>query len=314
MKAKVAPAGRVLDGVQIQSFPMDFGGLTELDQQALVTGTSNTSAGAFIRADRYADLTEYGWRERTVRSLITNLTTTSDLVEYVRETAPTNNAAVVAEATASSGSSGSKPESDVGYELATTPVVTIAHFVAATKQALNDEAQMSALIDRFLREALEEKAEDYIMNHATDGMLNTSGTQSQAWDTDVLRTTRVAKRKVRTVGRRTPTAFILNPEDWETIELKRDNQNRFYGNGPFGTQAPTLWGLPGVESEAIAVGTGLVGDFRACAAWDREQSSVSVSNSHLDFFTRNLVAILAELRMAFAVLKPTALVEIDLTA
>ena len=40
----------------------------------------------------------------------------------------------------------------------------------------------------------------------------------------------------------------------------------------------------------------------------------SVSDSHSDFFIRNLVAILAELRAAFGILKPNAIIEIDLTA
>jgi hypothetical protein len=39
-----------------------------------------------------------------------------------------------------------------------------------------------------------------------------------------------------------------------------------------------------------------------------------VSDSHSDFFIRNMVAILAEMRAAFAVLQPNAFVEIDLTA
>jgi hypothetical protein len=42
--------------------------------------------------------------------------------------------------------------------------------------------------------------------------------------------------------------------------------------------------------------------------------SISVSNQHSDFFIRNLVAILAEMRAAFGVLRPAAFVETDLTA
>lgn len=38
-----------------------------------------------------------------------------------------------------------------------------------------------------------------------------------------------------------------------------------------------------------------------------------MTDSHLDFFVRNLVAILAEMRAAFGVVQPNAFVEIDLT-
>lgn len=304
----------------INSGPLlNFGGLRELDRQAtLITGGSDTSAGAFVRTAYYPELTELGRRPLTIRDIITNLQTDSDVVEYVRATAETNNAAPVAEASATGDGSGVKPESALTFEKVTTNVVTIAHWIPATKRALSDAAQIRGLIDQFLRYGLEEELEDQIVSgnggEGFTGFANVSGVQAQAWDTDVFRTTRVAKRKVRTVGRRIPTAFALNPEDWETIELKRDNQNQFYGAGPFSNTTPQLWGLPVVESEAIPVGTGYVGDFRTCVLWDREQTTISVSDSHSDFFVRNLVAILAEMRAAFGMLKPNALVEIDLTA
>jgi HK97 family phage major capsid protein len=75
-----------------------------------------------------------------------------------------------------------------------------------------------------------------------------------------------------------------------------------------------VWNLPVIETEAVPQGTGYVGDFRKAVLWDREQATVKVTDSHLDFFVRNLVAILAEMRAAFGVLQPSAFVEIDLTA
>lgn len=298
---------------------LSFGGIRELDRQAaLLTGASDTSAGAFVRTDYYPQLTELGRRPLTIRDVITNLQTGSDVVEYVRITTETNNAAAVAEATATSGSSGVKPESALAFEKVTTNVVTIAHWIPATRRALSDAAQLRGLVDEFLRYGIDEQLEDEIATgnggDGFTGFANVSGVQAQAWDTDLFKTLRVAKRKVSTVGRRRPTAFILNPEDWERAELAQDDNYRYYGNGPFSTTQPSIWGLPVVESEAVPAGTGYVGDWRTCVLWDREQTSISVSDSHSDFFIRNLVAILAEMRAAFGILKPNALVEIDLTA
>ena len=76
----------------------------------------------------------------------------------------------------------------------------------------------------------------------------------------------------------------------------------------------TLWGLPRVECEAVPAGTGIVGNFRMAVLWDREASSIMASDSHADFFIRNLVAILAEMRAAFGIIRPSAFVVIDLTA
>jgi len=318
---QMAPTGVIPDSAKgLHSPAMQFKGMRELEQSAgLLTGASDTSGGAFVTPTYYPGLTELGRRPLTLRQVITNLQTDSDNVEYVRITTETNAAAPVAEATAASGSSGIKPESDLAFERISTPVKTIAHWIPATKRAISDASQLRGLIDAFLRYGLDEELEDQIANGSGSGenftgILNTTGTQAQAFTTDLFTTLRQAKRKVRTVGRRTPNAYVLNPEDWEIIELQKDNQYRYYGNGPFGDTPPRLWGLPVVESEAVPVGTGLVADFSTCVLWDREQASISVSDSHSDFFIRNLVAILAELRAAFGVLKPNAIVEIDLTA
>ena len=73
-------------------------------------------------------------------------------------------------------------------------------------------------------------------------------------------------------------------------------------------------GIPVVESESQAEGVGLLGDFAKAVLWDREQTTVTMTDSHADFFIRNLVAILAEERLAFGVTRPTAFVSLDLTA
>ena len=39
---------------------------------------------------------------------------------------------------------------------------------------------------------------------------------------------------------------------------------------------------------------------------------MQVSDSHADFFTRNLVAVLAEMRAGFAVFRPSAFVKVTL--
>uniref|UniRef100_UPI00117A9FAA phage major capsid protein n=1 Tax=Lentzea kentuckyensis TaxID=360086 RepID=UPI00117A9FAA len=116
-----------------------------------------------------------------------------------------------------------------------------------------------------------------------------------------------------------PTAYLLNPVDVETMDLLQDNEGRYYRGGPVGTVGGNLgiaplWDLPVIESEAVPQGTGWVGDWRKAILWDREQSAITMSDSHANFFVQNLVAILAEMRAAFGVIQPSAFVEIDLTA
>jgi HK97 family phage major capsid protein len=308
-----APNGHFSDRKQIQSPAIP------IDMKALVTGASDTSGGAFIFNDVQPGLVELGRRPLSIRSVITNGTTNSDTVEFVRVTSETNNAATVAEATATSGGVGIKPESALALEKVTTAVKTIAHWIPATTRALADAGQMRTLIDNFLIYGLEEELEDQIVNgdgtgENLTGISNTTGVQAQAWDTDLLTTTRKARTKVRVVGRAVPTAYLLHPNDWERLDLLQDNEARYYFGGPMVMGSPRLWSLPVVESEAVTEGVGYVGDFRTAVLWDREQANIQVSNSHSDFFIRNMVAILAEMRAAFGVLRPTAIVEMDLTA
>jgi HK97 family phage major capsid protein len=285
----------------------------------LITGLDSSSAGAFVLPDEqpYVSL---GQRPLELRNVVTNGTTGSDTVHFVRELTRTNNAAPVAEATATSGSSGVKPESTFTFEEVTETVKTIAHWVAATKRALSDVGQLRTLIDNFLRDGLEQELEDQIATGAGTGqnftgISNTSGIQSQAWDTDFFTTTRKAKTKVRTIGRATPNAYLMNPYDAEKLELTQDNEGRYYYGGPAQDAGPNLrhWRLPVIEVEAFPEGTAYVGDFTQFILWDREQASIAVSDSHSDFFIRNLIAVLAEMRAAFGCKRPAAIVEIDVS-
>jgi HK97 family phage major capsid protein len=312
----VAPNGHFTDRMQLQSPAIPVKGL---GAKALVTGASDTSGGAMVFNDVQAGITLLGRRPLTIRDIITIGQTTSDTVEFVRVTSETNAAAPTAEATAAGGSSGYKPESALALEKVTTPVKTIAHWIPATTRALSDAGQMRTLIDNFLRYGLEEELEDQIVGgdgtgENLTGIDNTSGIQTQAWDTNLLTTTRKARTKVRVVGRAQATAYLLHPYDWEAIDLLQDNEARYFFGGPSMLGNPRLWGLPVVESEGVTQGEGFVGDFRQCVLWDREQANIQVSNSHSDFFVRNLVAILAEMRAAFGILRPVAIVEMDLVA
>ena len=302
-------------GAQGKSPSVRFEGLP---YKTLVTGASSTQGGAFIVTDRQA-FVEPGVFKRplTIRDLVRVLTTNSDAVDYVRIGTPTNAAAVVPEATTTSD--GAKPESAIATEVLTAVVKTIAHYIPVTRQALADSPQVRDLIDDFLRYGLAEEEEDQILNGSGvgnnfTGITNTSGTQTQAFSTDMLETLRKARTLVRLNARTIPTAYVLHPNDWQAIDLLQDNEARYYYGGPTALGVPRLWGLPVVESEAMTEGTAVVGDWRKAIIFDRQQTQIFVTDSHSDWFVRNIMAILAELRLAFAVTQPAAFVEVDLTA
>jgi HK97 family phage major capsid protein len=60
----------------------------------------------------------------------------------------------------------------------------------------------------------------------------------------------------------------------------------------------------------MADGEFLVGNFAAGAmGWDRQQTTVGIAEQHEDFYVRNMVAILAEKRIALTVFRPDAFVK-----
>lgn len=294
--------------------------LLDVALKTLITGASSTSGGALIVNDR-TPIVDQGvsYRDITLFDLIPVEPTISDTVEFVREGTHTNNAAGVTEASATGDGSGAKPESAMALSVVSSPVQTVAHWIPATRQALSDANRLRSLIENFLMYGVKAAFETGIATGngtapAFTGILNYSGTTAQAWSTNILTTTRKARTKVRTTGRGKPTAFALHPNDWETIDLLQDNEARYFFGGPSVIGTPRLWGLPVVESEAVTEGYGICADWSRSRIWDREQTSIYVSDSHSDFFTRNMIAILAEMRAAFDLIRPAAFVVADLTA
>jgi HK97 family phage major capsid protein len=318
------PNGRFGEKARVQSQPFGV--------KDLLTGVDRTTSAGALLTPQYLGLQDpFYQRPLTIRDLVTPGSTATDTIEYVKVLSVTNNAASVPEAVSSAAigsgdpaitnaQGGLKPESAMTFEKATTNVKTIAHWIPATKRALSDAGQIKTLIDAFLLYGLDEELEDQIVsgNGVGENLLGvsaTSGIQTQAAPAGaetVFDTTRKARTKVQIGGRSVPTAYVFNPLDWQTIDLMKDGNERFYGAGPFAMSTPSLWGLPVVESEAVPAGTGYVADWKKAVLWDREQASIQVTDSHADFFIRNLVAILAELRAAFGILRPSAFVKITL--
>lgn len=288
-----------------------------VDAKGLVL-TSNTSGGAFVRRD-YDDNVELPLRIPSIRDVITVGRTGSNLVEYVRTTSKTRAAAIVPEATATSGggyTAAAKPEASMAFEIVQAGVKTIAVWMPITRQILADAPQLESEIDAFEREDLELALEEQIISGTGGtqftGLENTVGITPQAFFVDKLTTTRKARTTALVVGRAKSTAFLLNPYDWEEMDLTRNaTAGNFYFGGPTVMGMEQLWGLPVIQNEVIPQGTGYTGNLKLIRLWDREQATRRITDSHSDFFTHNLIAILTELRAAMGVKRPAGIVKID---
>lgn len=279
-----------------------------MDVKATLTSVSD-SGGSLIVPQRDPSANMLPGRRPTVRSLLTVLNTSSGSVEHVDQTARTNNATSVAEGN-------TKPESAYAFELVNTPVRTIAHWVPASVQVLEDSPQLRSIIDVELRYGLALEEENQLLNGDSTGA-NLSGLIPGATAfADPLSLS--SPNMMETVGsgilqvmlnEREPNGIVMHPSDWMRMRLLKDADGKFILGDPQSAVEPRLFGLPVVPTTAMTVDKFLIGDFRAAATlWDRHEPRIEVSTEHADFFTRNLVAIRAEERLALALKNADALV------
>jgi HK97 family phage major capsid protein len=106
----------------------------------------------------------------------------------------------------------------------------------------------------------------------------------------------------------------MNPTDAETIDLLVDLTGRYYWGGPVSAGVRNLWGYPIVENNQVDQGQAILGQWNKAMYWDRQAATISVSDSHADFFIRNMIAILCELRGAFGVIRPSNFVIVEMEA
>lgn len=248
-----------------------------------------------------------------LRDLINVQQTSSGSIDYyVDYNGFTNNAG------AQSGELLAKNKSDLVLEEKTAAVKTIAHHVIASRQVLEDASMLRGYIDGRLSYGLKlEEDAQILYGDGTAGTLvgimNTAGVQDQgdrlAAD-DYLTHIRKAITKART-SNYPVDGIIVNPVDWETIELTKSNDGHYiyqwYMNA---SGQPRVFRVPVIETNAINAGDFLLGNWSMAATlWDRQMANVRVSDSHQDLFVKNGVAILGEERVALTVERPSAFVK-----
>jgi HK97 family phage major capsid protein len=272
------------------------------------TITSDPTTGGMLVPPQYLPgIVPVPLRPPVVADLLGSGPTNSNAITYMKETAYTVAAAAVAEGAA-------KPESAIALVPVTDPVVKLAHWIPITDELLEDVPAMSAYIDTRLSQGLLVVEDDQLLNgNGTApnmmGLLNRAGLAPPVARGTDTNADAVAKQiaAIRTSTNRVASGVVLHPTNWESMLLAKDSTGRYIGLGPGAPPAiPSLWGLPVAVSTAMAVGTALVVSGTAAMVFRRGGINVQTSNSHQDFFVRNMVAIRSEERLALCVFRPAA--------
>lgn len=289
-----------------------------LERRALLRGGDAASGGGFVTPAYVPGLVDIRQRQLSILDLIERIPTTSDTISYVREDTFTNAAAFTAEATATTGTSGTKPESTLAYSRQTAAVKTLAHWVPVTNRLLADAPAIRGIIDGRLLLGLDLTLETQIIEGNGSGE-NLTGIAANA---NILTQVAVAGAliddifkmlvKVEISGLLMANAIVAHPLQWQTIRLARENATTATLGGylmgpPNAIGAPTLWGVPIVKALGITAGTVVVGDFSSMGVnlFDREEATVRTGWIN-DQFVRNMQTLLAEMRAALVVWRPTA--------
>ncbi|EAA8270096.1 phage major capsid protein [Salmonella enterica subsp. enterica serovar Senftenberg] len=245
-----------------------------------------------------------------IRDLIAPGRTSSPAIFWVQQTGFTNKSAVVPENT-------QKPYSDIAFATKITPVTTVAHMFKASKQILDDFAQLQSTVDAEMRYGLKYVEEQEILfGDGTGVHLHGIVPQASAFSAEFrveqqngIDDLRLAMLQAQ-LARFPASGHVLHFIDWAKIELTKDTLGRYILANPSGLTGPTLWGLPVVATEAAAFkGKFLTGAFNAGAQiFDREDANVVISTENADDFEKNMISIRCEERLALAVKRPEAFI------
>lgn len=305
---------QVIGMEQVKQWLANPSGKLRVPVKAVIT-SGGASAGDLVVPQRMPGIVMPGQQRLVIRDLLPWGRTSSNAVEFVRELAFTNNANVVRE-----NPTNGKPESTLTFEEDSAAVATIAHFVRATKQILADAPMLQAYIDIRLRYGLKLVEEDQLLNGSgsglnIDGLVNQASSYSDPGVT-VQAETRLDRLRLALLQVELTNYYgdgiVLSPIDWTSIELTKDENNNYLFVNPHGLATPTLWGRPVVPTQSMDAGDYLVGAFQMGAmGWDREDVNVALALEDADNFTKNLVTVRCEERLALTVLRPDAFVTGD---
>lgn len=313
-KASDDTAGEML--VKSDSFKAMSEGRSKFARVELKTAIVNATGQnqPLVPSDRLTGIINNPNRVLTIRDVLPVGRTSSNLIEFTKENVFTDNAGPQYSSPAFENVT--KNESGITFTLESSAVVTLAHFIPVSRQVLDDSPQLESYVNSRLLFGLKLEEEDQLLNGAgTSGNLGgllkagnfTAYNRAATGDTK-LDTLRRAITQCQ-LSEFTADTIVLNPADWEEIELTKATDSQYILANPLQMIGPTLWGKRVIPTNSIASGTFLVGAMSMGAqVWDRMDAAVQISFEDGDNFKKNMATLLAEERLALTVYRPAAFV------
>ena len=291
-------------------------------QRAKFEVQNNTLTGSdtVVAPDRKPGVVPGAFAPLTLESLFPSAPTSSNAIEYTKEVSFTNSAAETAEG-------GAKPESALTFSLVNMPVSTVAHWIKISKQLAADAPALAAYVNNRMVYGVNRRVETQLANgNGTapnlSGIFDTGNYGAHGYaDADlgsVLKKLVLIRKIIADLklSGYDPDAILVNPADLASIDIDvmTSTATGFNGLSIDGNGMMRFRGVPFVESIGVTADTFAVGSFAmAGTIHNRQGVVVEMSESDSDNFTKNLVTLRAERRLALTIETPGAIIGGDLT-
>ncbi len=277
--------------------------ITSADVGAMTSGV--------LPIDRTPGIVAEARRALRLRQLLSARPTSMQVLDFVRV-----NSALTAPESPVPAENFAKQENAVTFTTQSEKVRTLATWIPASRQILDDFGELLGFLRAGLPYYVNVLEENEILTGDGSGEhLHGLCHQGQAFDTNLLGASdgwekvdilARAIQQIQADHEIDPTFVCLNPADWWDIRLTKDTTGRYIFGDPGAGGPSDIFGLTPVPTTAMDATKFLVGGGSAAQAEirDRMEMEVAISTEHSDYFTKNMVAIRAEKRMALVVYRP----------
>lgn len=306
MKDKRGRAVITLDG-------KSAGKLMERKTTFLSTGAGALPVTGVLSIDRLPGITLEARQALTIRDVLPARPTNMQVIDFVKVSSPLVIASPQVEGTG-------KAENAVTFASVSERVKTIATFLRASKQILEDFTELLGFLETSLPYYTDLAEEIQLLSGDDIGEdLHGLTTQATAFNTGLLSNSKGwtqidilarAVNQIEAAKEVPPTFFVLHPTDFWNIRLTKNSLGNYLMGDPQLAMAPSLWGKKIVVTTNMPYGTFLVGNGNPAAVEirDRLDTVVDISTEDANNFTQNLVTVRAEKRLALIVRRPNSFI------
>jgi HK97 family phage major capsid protein len=284
-----------------------------LERKSTITSAGYAPGAGVLTVDRTPEITVEPRQVLRMRNVLTARPTEAQYVEFIKVLSPMTKASPQSEGNL-------KLENAVTFTPVLQKICTLATWIPASRQILDDLSELAAFLETTLSYYVDLEEETQILSGDNTGD-NYHGliSQATAFDTSLLSAGQgwneidIIGRAIEQLGiakEVTPSFVTLNPRNWADMRLLKDGFGRYILGSPQSNVAPSLFNLNVVETTSIAAGTFLVGSGNPIAAElrDRMQLLFEVSTEDSDNFRRNLVTCRAEKRACLVTKRPASFI------